>query len=129
MPESTNPHLCECEVGECVSKKLQKFSDRNWQILAELEQVAQSLGRSMAQVAVNWAANRPGIASVIVGATKLSQLEDNLQALDFTIPDQLLNRLEVASRPEVQFPYTFFGSEIQSMIHGGVSVGTKPAGY
>ena len=34
-------------------------------------------GNLMAQVALNWVANRPGVASVIVGATKLSQLEDN----------------------------------------------------
>lgn len=51
----------------------------------------------MAQVAVNWAANRPGIASVLVGATKLSQIEDNLGALDFEIPSELHQRLDDAS--------------------------------
>jgi aryl-alcohol dehydrogenase-like predicted oxidoreductase len=107
----------------------QKFSDRNWKIVAELEKVAQALDRSMAQVAVNWTVNRPGIASVIVGATKLSQLVDNLKALEFEIPLELMNRLERVSRPEVQFPYSFFGSEIQGMIHGGVTVGNKPLGY
>jgi aryl-alcohol dehydrogenase-like predicted oxidoreductase len=107
----------------------QKFSDRNWKIVAELEMVAKEVGHSMAQVAVNWTANRPGIASVIVGATKLSQLEDNLKALDFDIPTELANRLEAISCPEPQFPYTFFGSEIQGMIHGGATVGNKPAGY
>ncbi|MEA5564891.1 aldo/keto reductase [Anabaena sp. UHCC 0399] len=107
----------------------QKFSDRNWKIVAELETVAQELGRSMAQVAVNWTANRPGIASVIIGATKRSQLEDNLKALSFDIPRELADRLEAISRPEPQFPYSFFGSEIQGMIHGGVTVGSKPIGY
>jgi aryl-alcohol dehydrogenase-like predicted oxidoreductase len=107
----------------------QKFSDRNWKIVAELEQVAQELGRSMAQVAVNWTVNRPGIASVIVGATKLTQLEDNLKALEFEIPIELADRLETVSRPESQFPYSFFDSEIQGMIHGGVTVGLKPIGY
>lgn len=107
----------------------QKFSDRNWKIVAELEQVAQALDRSMAQVAVNWTVNRPGVASVIIGATKLSQLEDNLKALEFQIPDELMNRLDQVSRPAAQFPYSFFGDEIQGMIHGGVTVGVKPAGY
>jgi aryl-alcohol dehydrogenase-like predicted oxidoreductase len=107
----------------------QKFSDRNWKIVAELEKVARELDRSMAQVAVNWTVNRPGIASVIVGATKLSQLEDNLKALEFEIPTELMNRLENVSRPEAQFPYSFFGNEIQGMIHGGVTVGYKPIGY
>ncbi|MBF2002595.1 MAG: aldo/keto reductase [Synechococcales cyanobacterium M58_A2018_015] len=107
----------------------QKFGERNWRIVAELEQVAQELGRSMAQVAVNWVANRPGVSSVIVGATKLSQLEDNLKALEFEMPAELRQRLETVSRPESQFPYSFFDAEIQGMIHGGTTVGLKPAGY
>jgi aryl-alcohol dehydrogenase-like predicted oxidoreductase len=107
----------------------QKFSDRNWKIVAELEKVAQELGQSMAQVAVNWTVYRPGIASVIIGATKQSQLEDNLKALDFKLPPELADRLEAISRPEAQFPYSFFGNEIQGMIHGGATVGSKPAGY
>ncbi|MBV9388954.1 MAG: aldo/keto reductase [Chroococcidiopsidaceae cyanobacterium CP_BM_ER_R8_30] len=107
----------------------QKFTERNWKIIAELENVAKELDRSMAQVAVNWTANRPGIASVIVGATKLLQLEDNLKALDFEIPAELNNRLEAISRPERQFPYSFFEPEIQGMLHGGKSIGLKPVGY
>ena len=107
----------------------QKFTEKNWQIVAELEAVAQKIDRSMAQVAVNWAANQPGIASVIIGATKPHQLQDNLQALDFTIPDELLMRLDRASNPTPTFPYSFFGSEIQTMIHGGVTVGAKPENY
>jgi aryl-alcohol dehydrogenase-like predicted oxidoreductase len=107
----------------------QKISEKNWKIVAELESVAKELGQTMAQVAVNWTANRPGIATVIVGASKLSQLENNLKALDFEIPNELANRLEIISRPEVNFPYSFFGSEIQGMIHGGTTVGNKPASY
>jgi aryl-alcohol dehydrogenase-like predicted oxidoreductase len=106
-----------------------KWTERNWAIVEELEQVANQLGRSMAQVAVNWVANRPGVASVIVGATKLPQLEDNLTALDFSIPRELAERLDRVSRPEVRFPYTFFGPEIQGMVHGGKAVGDKPRGY
>ncbi len=104
----------------------QKFTEQNWKVVAALETVAKELGRSMAQVAVNWTANRAGVGSVIVGATKLSQLEDNLKALDFRIPGELSDRLEVVSRPQPQFPYSFFEPEIQ---HGGKPVGFKPLGY
>lgn len=107
----------------------QKFTPRNWKIIAELENVSNQLGRSMAQVAVNWTATRPGVGSVILGATKLTQLEDNLKALDFDLPAELSERLEFTSRPEPQFPYSFFSPEIQGMIHGSKLVGLKPAGY
>lgn len=107
----------------------QKFTEKNWRIVAELETAAKELGHSMAQIAVNWTANQPGVGSVIVGATKLAQLNDNLKALDFVIPQELSDRLESVSRPEAQFPYTFFDPEIQGMIHGGKPVGLKPPGY
>jgi aryl-alcohol dehydrogenase-like predicted oxidoreductase len=107
----------------------QKFNDRNWEIVAELEKVAGQIGRSMAQLAVNWAATRPGIASVIVGATKLDQLKDNLGALDFEIPAELRARLDKVSRPPAPFPYSFFDAEIQGGITGGLAIGDKPAGY
>ncbi|BAU10329.1 aldo/keto reductase [Leptolyngbya sp. NIES-3755] len=116
-------------VKNVSNPAFQKFSDRNWKIVAELEKVAKELDRPMAQVAVNWTVNRPGIASVIVGATKLSQLKDNLEALNFEIPKELSDRLEQVSRPESQFPYSFFENDIQGMIHGGASVGLKPTGY
>jgi aryl-alcohol dehydrogenase-like predicted oxidoreductase len=106
-----------------------KFTERNWQIVAALETVAQACGRSMAQVALNWAANRPGIASLIVGATKLEQLQDNLQALEFTLPVELRAKLDEISAPQQQFPYFFFENEMQGMVHGGAQVGDKPDGY
>ncbi len=107
----------------------QKFNERNWAIVAELEKVAGELGRSMAQVAVNWAMTQPGIASIIVGATKLEQLKDNLGALEFTIPHELRRRLDDVSALPSTFPYSFFGPEIQGSLTGGQTVGGKPVGY
>jgi aryl-alcohol dehydrogenase-like predicted oxidoreductase len=106
-----------------------KFTDRNWTIVAELEKVAVQLGRSMAQVAVNWVATQPGIATVILGATKLEQLQDNLAALDFTLPPELRERLDKVSKTPLPFPYSYFGSEIQARVTGGAVTGDKPSGY
>ena len=106
-----------------------KMTPRNFAIVAELDAVAKEVGRSQAQVAVNWVANRPGVATVIVGATKLVQLQDNLGALDFELPQELRARLDAASQPIQSFPYTFFGKTIQSMLTGGQKVGAKPTSY
>lgn len=106
-----------------------KLTARNWAIAAELEKVADQLGRTMAQVAINWVANRPGVASVLVGATRLKQLEDNLQALDFDIPAELLQRLDQVSAPELRFPYYFFQPDMQAMLAGEHPLGDKPAQY
>jgi aryl-alcohol dehydrogenase-like predicted oxidoreductase len=106
-----------------------RFTERNWGIVAALEDVAARMDKPMAQVALNWVATQPGVASVIVGATKLAQLDDNLAALSFEIPDALRARLDAASALEPTFPYWFFGDVQQSRLHGGVAVGSKPAGY
>lgn len=106
-----------------------KLTKRNFAILAELEAVSRDVGRSMAQVALNWVANRPGVASVIVGATKLEQLNDNLAALDFEIPSDLGARLDRAGAPSPAFPYTFFTPGMQAMLAGYHVVRDKPRGY
>lgn len=74
-------------------------------------------------------ANRPGVSSVILGATKLNQLEQTVGALDFNILQELANKLDEVSKPDQQFPYTFFTPGIQSMLTGGTKVGDKPSSY
>lgn len=88
-----------------VDKFLQ---DRPWTILEQTMAVAEVVKRTPAQVALNWVATRPGVASTIIGASGLDQLEENLHALDFELPEELSARLEVAGRPELVHPYVFF---------------------
>jgi aryl-alcohol dehydrogenase-like predicted oxidoreductase len=101
---------------------LKKFSEQNWKILDTLLAVAKELGRPPAQVALNWVATQPGITSTILGASKLSQLEDNLKAIEFTIPAELRTRLDEAGAPVSIHPYEFFEAFIQTMIHGSSPV-------
>jgi aryl-alcohol dehydrogenase-like predicted oxidoreductase len=107
----------------------QHLTERNFAIVDELANVADAVGRPMAQVALNWVANRPGVASVIVGASRPEQLVTNLGALDFDLPVELAHRLDEASKPATPFPYYFFTNAMQGMMYGGASVGDKPAGY
>lgn len=112
-----------------ANSTLDQRNERSAVILAEVENVAREIGRSVAQVALNWAMNRPCIASVLIGASRLEQLEENLAAADFDIPPALLARLDAVSHPETPFPYTFFGGDWQQRIRGGRTVLAKPPGY
>ena len=87
--------------------------------------VAKEVGRSPAQVALNWVAQRPGVASTIIGATKPAQLDDNLAALSFEIPEALRKKLDEATRPETVHPYHFFEPEMQRMMTGGTRVSPR----
>jgi aryl-alcohol dehydrogenase-like predicted oxidoreductase len=95
-----------------------RFNEHNWRVLDAVLDVAKQLDKKPAQVALNWAASQPGITSTIIGASNLSQLEDNLGAIEFTIPAELRKRLDDASAIEIFHPYTFFGPAIQNRVMG-----------
>ena len=99
-----------------------QFNDRNWRILDELITVANAISKSPAQVALNWVATQPGITSTIIGATKMTQLDDNLKSIEFEIPAELRKRLDDLSALEPAHPYKIFNPEMQGMISGGTRV-------
>jgi aryl-alcohol dehydrogenase-like predicted oxidoreductase len=107
----------------------EKFTERNWRILEVLLGVARELGRSPAQVAINWVTRRPGVTSTLIGASKASQLTDNLSALEFDLPTELVQKLEESGRPESVFPYMFFQPAMQGMLTGGARVRREPRGF
>lgn len=103
-----------------------KFTEQNWKILDTLVDVSKQLGRAPAQVALNWVATQPGVTSTILGASKLAQLEDNLSAIEFSIPAELRRQLDVVSAPASIHPYMFFEPVLQGMIHGATVHGWSP---
>src|SRR5581483_591117 len=96
--------------------------ERNERIVEVVLAVSKELGRTPAQVAINWVTQRPGVASTTIGATKPSQLEDNLGSLDFEIPASLRAKLDAVSAPPLQAPYGFFTDEMNAMATGGTKV-------
>lgn len=103
-----------------------KFNEQNWRILDVLLKCAKELGRSPAQVALNWAATQPRVTSTILGASKVNQLEDNLSSIEFSIPSELRKDLDEVSAPASIHPYVFFEPFLQGMIHGANVRGWSP---
>jgi aryl-alcohol dehydrogenase-like predicted oxidoreductase len=98
------------------------FTERNWKLVEVVKEVARQVERTPAQVALSWVAHRPAVASLLIGATKLAQLDDNLAALDLELPAELSARLEEVSRPETVHPHHFFEPTMRAMIDGGATV-------
>ena len=59
-----------------------------------MKPIADELGHSRAQLALAWAVRQPGISSVILGATRLAQLEENLAALEIDVDAGLRKKLD-----------------------------------
>jgi voltage-dependent potassium channel beta subunit len=69
--------------------------------VARLENVADELGCSVSQLAIAWAAKNPRVSTVITGASRLSQLRDNLAAADVIarLTPSLLARIDEITQP------------------------------
>ncbi|WP_410817122.1 aldo/keto reductase [Micromonospora sp. 050-3] len=107
-----------------------EISPGDWQVIEALESVAADLGRSMAQVAINWVATQPAVGSVVIGASSPEQLASNFGALDFEIPADARRRLDEASAPKSPCSTPCSPRSTQSwVVSPGLGIGDKPAGY
>ena len=85
--------------------------------------MAADIGRTPAQVALAWLLARPGVASPILGARTLAQIEDNLGALDVGLDADALQRLEAASAITLGFPHDFIRSDmVRGIVTGGTTI-------
>ncbi|MFI5736235.1 aldo/keto reductase [Kribbella sp. NPDC051587] len=78
------------------------YRDRYWrgdvfETLAQLRSLAAEAGQSMATLALAWVLATPGVTAPIVGASNPTQLSDSLAALEFTLSDDLKQRLDDAT--------------------------------
>src|SRR3981189_504894 len=105
---------------------LGKFTQRNMQIVDEVKKVASEVKKSPAQVALAWLLSKSTVTSVLLGASKLEQLENNLGALDTHLSPDQIKRLNEVSRVEMGFPHAILASPtIKQTISGGVEVHRK----
>jgi len=68
----------------------QRLADRfmtegNWRVVERLEDFCATRGHTLLELAFGWLAARPGVASVIAGATKPEQLEQNVKAVGWKL--------------------------------------------
>ena len=69
--------------------------------VAQLEPIAAELGGTLAQLAIAWATKNPRVTSVITGASRLSQLQDNLGALAVAdkLTPEVMARIDAITLP------------------------------
>lgn len=78
--------------------------DVGYEAVEAMDDIGERTGASIPQIALHWLAEREGVASVIIGAKRMDQLEENLAAVDQTIPREALEELESITRPPALYP-------------------------
>ncbi len=99
-----------------------KFTERNWRVLEALLEVAAQVGRPPGQVALAWTAAQPGVTTLLLGASKLDQLRDNLASSNLSLTPGQLQVLDQGSALDRAFPYGLLTPEGSRMIFGGAAV-------
>ncbi len=112
------------DAGRLASAMMKDFKpepQRADRIVAAVKTVADECGRSMAQVALAWLRHRPVPVIPILGARKLSQLEDNLASLDLTLSPEQVKTLDDASHIDLGFPGDLYAKEMARIFaYGGM---------
>lgn len=123
----TRADLGEGSIDQVGSRKAMnamngKLNARNIDIAEVVSDVAGDLGCTAAQVALAWTLVNPATCSPVVGVRTPSQLDDNLGALDITLGEDHLARLDTVSAVPKVFPMDVLTGPAESMMFGGVTV-------
>lgn len=76
-------------------------------VVDKVRDIAQSYNASVAQVSLAWLLSKPVVASIILGASKIHQLEDNLQAVDIQLSGIDIAALDEITQPQALYPHWF----------------------
>ncbi|CDZ80076.1 General stress protein 69 [Candidatus Rubidus massiliensis] len=91
-----------------------------YNIVDVLEEIAQEINKTVAQVALNWLLQRPTVVNIVLGARNEEQLKQNLGAVGWNLTQEQIKRLDKASEYTPIYPYWHqrsFEERIPSPIH------------
>ncbi len=81
--------------------------EKAYDIVGVMQEIGKAHDASVARVALAWLLHKPGVTSVIIGAKKMHQLEDNLKAVDLKFSEEELQRLDEVSKLSMEYPHWF----------------------
>jgi aryl-alcohol dehydrogenase-like predicted oxidoreductase len=102
------------------------LDDKTYALIDELEVIAKTHETNVASVALAWVRAQAGVSSVIIGARRLSQLEDNVRAVDVDLTADELARLDELTKPRFGFPHNML-EMAPGILNGGTTVNAVSA--
>jgi aryl-alcohol dehydrogenase-like predicted oxidoreductase len=97
------------------------LNEKTYAVVDELEFIAKAHETTVASVALAWLHAQRAVTSIIIGARRLSQFEDNIHALDVKLTAEDLARLTAATEPTFGFPQSML-TMAPGITNGGTTV-------
>jgi aryl-alcohol dehydrogenase-like predicted oxidoreductase len=98
----------DTRMGASESQAKRRLSEHNLQVAQAVGKIAADLGKTSAQVALNWVLHRPGVTAPILGARNVTQLDDNLGAEGWALDPEQVSALDRASRLPLPYPHDMY---------------------
>ncbi len=103
-----------------IKPESKRRNDKAVEITRAVIEIADELGVSPGNVALKWTTQQGFQSIPIVGATKVSQLEDNLKTIDIVLSAEQLKKLDEVSSIDLGFPGDFFREDgVKTNVYGG----------
>jgi len=93
------------------------LTEKAYAVVDALAMIAGAHDSTVARVALAWVQAQPGVTSTIIGARRLTQLEDNVKALEVSLTTEDLASLDALTKPTFGFPQNM--QPIFPAIHNG----------
>jgi aryl-alcohol dehydrogenase-like predicted oxidoreductase len=81
--------------------------EMGFKLVDRLREIGKAHNGTVAQVALAWLLRKPVVSSIIVGASKTQQLQDNLGALNVSLTASETTELDALTAPTAQYPGWF----------------------
>ncbi|QHN05155.1 aldo/keto reductase [Granulicella sp. WH15] len=101
--------------------------ERTWKILDVMVPIAEAHGCSSARVALAWLLTRPAVTSIIIGAKRMDQLNDNIAAVELKLSADEVKALDEVSALPLEYPGWMIPFQNSNRLQPGPrpNVGTK----
>jgi aryl-alcohol dehydrogenase-like predicted oxidoreductase len=101
--------------------------DRTWRILDVIAPIAKAHNCSAARISLAWLLSKPVVTSIIIGAKRLDQLEDNIAAVDVKLTPDELQQLDAVSALPPEYPGWMLQTQSANRLDPSVQRFTPPS--
>lgn len=88
-----------------------------YKVVDKLKEIAENHKSSVAEVSIAWLLSKKVVSTVIVGVSKLSQLESNVNATKINLTKIEIDEIDNLTKPEVRYPATFIDYQDKILLN------------
>jgi aryl-alcohol dehydrogenase-like predicted oxidoreductase len=99
--------------------------EKGYNLIDRMRQIASQHKATVAQIALAWLLSKPYVSTILLGASKLSQLEDNLGAANIQLSDQEVTELDALTAPAPLYPNWFQAFATDAVVRDALADSKK----